>query len=1135
MKKRHSLAGLSFALFLLFLAGTPALAQKTWTGTTDTNWHNMENWSPVGVPTPTDDVVIPNTTNKPVINAHAAAQSVLIETGGMLTVSEGYNLDVNNSALVGMTNAGTLHNYGLINIGNTHSIGEDGFVNWSIFENKPGAVLTINRTGGEGIFNSNGSFRNWGEIEIGSIGAIDKDGIESRSTFINEAEGRIYVSRTNADGIDIESASFTNRGIIILGSVAAIAQDGIQNRSGFNNEGGTISIFSTGFSGIANLDGIFNNNSGSIDIRGNSADGIRNEAIFNNRSELYIGTVSGAMARGIDNHASFFNISGSMQINYTGSDGIYNAPGAGFYNHTSLSIGNLAPIGEDGIENRGTFFNTGGSITTDRTAYAGIGNYGTFNNQSGSIQLDGAGIDGIYNEFATFINQGNIAIGTFNPIVRNGIINFNSFSNNNGSIQIDNAGNDGISNALGTFTNKANITIGATGNIALSGVANIADFVNDGGNIWIDRATYGLYNFFGSFLNKGIINIGADTPISNALQNLAPFTNDACASIAVFGTLLNTDVFTNNGFLYLNNLQAHTNTGTFTNNGVIEYEQDNIIPGVINNGLIVKPISGECNNVPDALQIGTMNSFTVASIWYMDEDMINPAGYYEQATNVLEASGLPQGTTTVYFTITQADNNCIYWISTAVTLQDVTPPTIDCAAVNPIRFAAPGTCSFTVTGHGGGGLTPPHDDICAVDIVNDYNNSHTLNGASFPAGITPVLWTATDGAGNTASCTVNVTVIDDQAPTVQCFNQTVTFNGQTTILLQADDLAEAEDNCSVDSILLSVADISCEQLGQNIPVTVTVKDPSGNTASCTSTITVTGLPCGWSQNTNGVNCANGNNIAYNPANGVWTAISTNCFYGPPFTSDATAFAQRTLCGDGSIAAQVTSISGTALGWAGVVMRESNAAGAKKAQLMTNLSTLSRREFRTTTNGAANPQQFPSQNRYWLRIVRVGNQFSMYVSPNGAAWYLVGAQNIPMNACIQIGLVATNYQQNSTVTATFANVGFAGSNVPPLTGASTPLNTLNELTTDNSQKINDFQAYPNPTSGELNVDLAQYIGREARLEVYSLTGQLLRFVEIAKVQTTLERLDLSAFQSGIYLVKVKSDGLEDATRRIVVTR
>ncbi|MBX2929630.1 MAG: S8 family serine peptidase [Saprospiraceae bacterium] len=393
------------------------------------------------------------------------------------------------------------------------------------------------------------------------------------------------------------------------------------------------------------------------------------------------------------------------------------------------------------------------------------------------------------------------------------------------------------------------------------------------------------------------------------------------------------------------------------------------------------------------------------------------------------------------------------------------------------------------------------------------------------AGVINVTITVTDDCGST-NCTFMVTKVDNTPPTAVCNDYTVTFNGQTIIPLEADSLVTADDNCGVATIELFPTGISCEQLGQIVPVTVTVTDINMNVAACISNITVAGLPCGWSQQPNGVNCPNGNSIAYAPPTGIWTATSTNCFYGPPFSSDATAFAQRTLCGDGSLTAEVTDISGTALGWAGIVMRESNAAGAKKAQLVTNLNNLSRREFRTTTNGAANPQQFPSQNRYWLRLVRVGNQFSMYVSPNGAAWYFVGAQNIPMNVCIQMGLVATNYQQTSTVVATFANVSYTGSNVPPLAGAEGAASI---------EQPHGFEAYPNPTSGELNVNLAQYLGRAVRVEVYGLTGQLLRFVEIEEVQTTVEQLDMSQLENGMYLVKVKSDGLPDATRRVVLAR
>jgi Metallo-peptidase family M12B Reprolysin-like/Lamin Tail Domain/Secretion system C-terminal sorting domain len=207
----------------------------------------------------------------------------------------------------------------------------------------------------------------------------------------------------------------------------------------------------------------------------------------------------------------------------------------------------------------------------------------------------------------------------------------------------------------------------------------------------------------------------------------------------------------------------------------------------------------------------------------------------------------------------------------------------------------------------------------------------------------------------------------------------------------------------------------------------TYRDCEGNTAtwSFVYTINVGGLPCDWSADLNGVGCNDGNNVSYNSSNQTFSVTSTNCYYPNSFTSDQLAFAQYDLCGNGSITAQVTSITGTALGWAGVTMRESNATGAKKAQLMTNLGSFSRREFRTTTNGQAYPQQFPSQSRYWLRITRTGSQFVMEISPNGTNWYFIGAQNITMSNCIEIGLVVTNYTANSTVTATFANVSVTG--------------------------------------------------------------------------------------------------------------
>jgi hypothetical protein len=419
-----------------------------------------------------------------------------------------------------------------------------------------------------------------------------------------------------------------------------------------------------------------------------------------------------------------------------------------------------------------------------------------------------------------------------------------------------------------------------------------------------------------------------------------------------------------------------------------------------------------------------------------------------------------------------------------------------------------------------------------VNMMNTPTGSYNAyapssgNTVTLTPGRYEIEWQVTDQSGSSV-CSHFINVIDAEPPMAVCSNGSFSFNGDTSFPLNVNNLVSTSDNCGVASVSLSPTSITCEQVGQVVPVLITVLDVNGNTATCTSNVTVGGLPCGWSQNPDGVGCEDGNSIAFNSSTGVWTATSTNCFYASPFNSDETAFAQRTLCGNGSITALVTGISGNALGWAGIVMRESNAAGAKKAQLMTNLSNLSRREFRTAANAASQPQQFPSQNRYWLRITRTGNQFTMFVSANGISWFPAGTQNIVMPSCIQMGLVATNYTANSTVTATFTGVSFTDSN--PISGTN-----INEVA-ESIDAPHGFEVYPNPTNGELNVDLTNYVGRAVRLEVYSLEGKLLQFSEVDEVETHIHTLDMSKLHTGMYLIRVKSAGIQDAVQKAVLQR
>ncbi|MBK8702681.1 MAG: T9SS type A sorting domain-containing protein [Saprospiraceae bacterium] len=198
--------------------------------------------------------------------------------------------------------------------------------------------------------------------------------------------------------------------------------------------------------------------------------------------------------------------------------------------------------------------------------------------------------------------------------------------------------------------------------------------------------------------------------------------------------------------------------------------------------------------------------------------------------------------------------------------------------------------------------------------------------------------------------------------------------------------------------------------------------------------------------------------------------------------------------------------------------------------MTNLGPLHRREYRTATNGYAFPQQFSSNSRYWLRIVRQGNNFTMYSSPNGQAWYLIASQPIQMSGCIQMGLLVTNDQQTGSAWATFDNVSVTGSvgslvTAPDMLVASPPQGV----------EETSFSVFPNPTSGELNVNLSEYEGKKISLEVLNLQGQVIHSQEIDEVQTWVMPLNLDVSYRGMYLLRVRSEGIADAVQRFVIQR
>lgn len=112
-------------------------------------------------------------------------------------------------------------------------------------------------------------------------------------------------------------------------------------------------------------------------------------------------------------------------------------------------------------------------------------------------------------------------------------------------------------------------------------------------------------------------------------------------------------------------------------------------------------------------------------------------------------------TNTVTITVTDESGNYTEVAFNAAVVDD-TDPTITCIGNQTFDLAL-GQSYYTVVGSE---LEPNSvDDNCnSVNLSNDFNSSSSLAGAQLPVGTTTIEWTATDLAGNTATCSFDVTV-----------------------------------------------------------------------------------------------------------------------------------------------------------------------------------------------------------------------------------------------------------------------------------------------------------------------------------------------------------------------------------------
>ena len=207
-----------------------------------------------------------------------------------------------------------------------------------------------------------------------------------------------------------------------------------------------------------------------------------------------------------------------------------------------------------------------------------------------------------------------------------------------------------------------------------------------------------------------------------------------------------------------------------------------------------------------------------------------PGEVVTQTAGLASGAVFPVGTTTNTFVVTDASGNTAN-CSFTVTVNDTENPTITCNAPIVVSNDA-GQCGAVVE------YVISSDDNCPGEVVTQ--TAGLASGSLFPVGTTTNTFVVTDASGNTATCSFTVRVNDTENPTIAC-NAPIAVNndaGQCGAVVNYS--VTSTDNCSGQVITQTAGQAS----GSLFPVgtttnTFVVTDASGNTATCSFTVTVT--------------------------------------------------------------------------------------------------------------------------------------------------------------------------------------------------------------------------------------------------------------------------------------------------------
>jgi hypothetical protein len=176
-----------------------------------------------------------------------------------------------------------------------------------------------------------------------------------------------------------------------------------------------------------------------------------------------------------------------------------------------------------------------------------------------------------------------------------------------------------------------------------------------------------------------------------------------------------------------------------------------------------------------------------------------------------------------------------------VMVQDNMPPFADCQS-GVVELDENGTGTLLAAD-----LNDGSTDNCGVDFLS-FDQAGTAMSKDYDCedvGTLSDVVYVTDVNGNVAGpCPVNIVVRDVSGPDARCQNAAISLDGNGLGILNVTDLDNSSSDVCGDvdlsfspESILTALDYGCEDVG-TFPVTLYVKDPSGNQSSCVANVTV---------------------------------------------------------------------------------------------------------------------------------------------------------------------------------------------------------------------------------------------------------------------------------------------------------